>query len=242
MSMTHLGDRFDIHTGGVDNIFPHHEAEIAQSECAVGHRVVGFWMHAQHLTLSGVRMAKSAGNLVRVTDLGSDGYDPLAFRYLALQARYRRRMTFSLEGVRGADRALRQLRERVAEWIDGPRGDEAGYRERFLAAVNDDLDLPNAMAVTAELVRSDLPAGSKARLLLDFDRVFALDLDREVRDRELPPGASPLLAARERARAARDWQVSDRLRDELAGLGVAVIDSPEGQRWKRLSPRPSASD
>jgi cysteinyl-tRNA synthetase len=151
-------------------------------------------------------------------------------------------MTFSPEGVRGADRALRQLRGRLAEWTDGPGSDEAGYRERFLAAINDDLDLPNAMAVTAELARSDLPAGTKARLLLDFDRVFALDLDREVRGRELPPGASSLLAARERARAARDWQVSDRLREELAALGVAVIDSPEGQRWKRVSPRRSAWD
>src|SRR5712691_70976 len=119
MSMSLLGARFDIHTGGQDNVFPHHEAEIAQSEGLTGHRVVGLWMHGGLLLLSGARMAKSAGNFFRITELVEQGFDPLAFRYLALQAKYRTMLNFSTEGLAGADRALAHLRERVAEWALG---------------------------------------------------------------------------------------------------------------------------
>src|SRR5207249_23560 len=116
MSLSLLGERFDVHTGGADNVFPHHEAEIAQSEAVTGHRVVGLWMHGGLLMLSGARMAKSAGNFFRITELEDQGFDPLAFRYLALQAKYRAPLNFSTERLAGADRALRQLRERVAAW------------------------------------------------------------------------------------------------------------------------------
>src|SRR6266567_4831450 len=144
MSMSILGERFDIHTGGADNVFPHHEAEIAQSEGVTGHRVVGCWMHGGHLLLAGTRMAKSAGNFFRITELVERGFDPLAFRYLMLQAKYRTKLNFSPEAMRGADHAVRQLRDRVSEWSaapDGPRGD---LDERFRAALADDLDLPAA--------------------------------------------------------------------------------------------------
>jgi cysteinyl-tRNA synthetase len=116
MSLSILGKRFDIHTGGADNVFPHHEAEIAQSEAVTGHRVVSLWMHGGLLMLSGTRMAKSAGNFFRITELEEQGFDPLAFRYLALQAKYRTALNFSTEGLAGADRALRQLRDRIADW------------------------------------------------------------------------------------------------------------------------------
>ena len=231
MSMALLGDRFDVHTGGVDNIFPHHEAEIAQSEGVTGHRVVSVWMHGGHLFLGAARMAKSAGNFFRITDLVDQGFDPLALRYLALQAKYRTKLSFAIDVLAGADRALRQLRRRVAEWRraeDGPRGD---YEERFRAAIADDLDLPAAMALVAELVRSDLAPGAKAGLLGDWDRVLGLDLLRAPEDEPLPDGAAELLAARERARAARDYAESDRLRDALTAIGVRVTDTPEGQRW-----------
>jgi len=236
MSTALLGDRFDIHTGGSDNVFPHHEAEIAQSEGVFGHRVVGCWLHGEHLMLSGARMAKSAGNFVRVTDLEEQGHDVLAFRYLALQARYRTKLAFSLEGMAGAGRALRQLRGRVAEWRRtpaGPRGDfEDHFEDRFREAIADDLDLPRAMALVAELVRSDLAPGARARLLLGWDRVLGLDLGRVEAPSELPPGAADLLERRARARGERDFATSDRLRDELAALGVRVVDTPEGQRWE----------
>jgi cysteinyl-tRNA synthetase len=240
MSLKHLGERFDIHTGGADNVFPHHEAEIAQSEGVLGHQVVGCWMHGQHLMLSGARMAKSAGNFMRISELAELGYDPLAFRYLTFQARYRHKLNFSLEALASADRALRQLRDRVAEWSGGPVGPPSDHAERFRAAVSDDLDLPRAMAIVADLGRAQVPAGTKAGLLLDFDRVLGLDLDRELSGRELPEGTAELLSAREAARAAKDWTTSDRLRDQLAAIGVMVTDTAEGQRWKVVDRAPAA--
>ena len=237
MSTALLGDRFDIHTGGADNVFPHHEAEIAQSEGALGHRVVSYWMHGEHLLLSGTRMAKSAGNFFRITELPEQGWDPLAFRYLALQARYRAKLNFSPEGVAGADRALESLREKARAWAaSAPEGTGAELEERFAAAIADDLDLPAAMALVSELVRSDLPAGDRARLLASFDRVLGLDLFRDAAEVELPPGAAGLLARREAARTARDFALSDRIRDELAAQGVQVTDTAGGQRWKVVAP------
>jgi cysteinyl-tRNA synthetase len=243
MSMSLLGDRFDIHTGGADNVFPHHEAEIAQSEGVSGHRVVSCWMHGGLLMLRGARMAKSAGNFFRISELEEQGFDPLAFRYLALQAKYRTKLDFSTEGLAGADRALRQLRERIAEWSRGGHLPESGdakvdrYEARFRAALADDLDIPAAMALLAELVRSGVAPGDKARLLRSWDAVLGLDLDREPSEASLPEGASSLIEARERARAAKDFATSDRLRGELAALGVAVTDTTEGQRWKIVPTR-----
>jgi cysteinyl-tRNA synthetase len=242
MSMSLLGERFDIHTGGADNVFPHHEAEIAQSEGAAGHRVVGCWLHGGLLMLAGSRMAKSAGNFFRITELEDQGFDPLAFRYLALQAKYRTKLNFSSEGLAGADRALRSLRDRVAAWSSQPStiddGDGVATLEaRFKSAIADDLDLPAVMALVAELPRSSVSPGAKARLLREWDRVLGLDLDRATPGMALPPGASALLEAREKAREAKDFAESDRLRRELAAMGVVVTDTPVGQRWKVLPER-----
>ncbi|HET6310230.1 MAG TPA: cysteine--tRNA ligase [Candidatus Nitrosotalea sp.] len=242
MSMSLLGDRFDIHTGGSDNVFPHHEAEIAQSEGVTGHRVVSCWMHGGLLMLSGARMAKSAGNFFRISELDEKGFDPLAFRYLALQAKYRTKLNFTTELLAGADRALTHLRERIADWSSNPRPDDAmeskveRFETRFRAAIADDLDLPSAMALIAELSRSDVPPSAKASLLRSWDRVLGLDLDRAQPPASLPDGASSLLESRERARAAKDFVTSDRLREELAVLGIAVTDTAEGQRWRTTKP------
>jgi cysteinyl-tRNA synthetase len=236
MSMSLLGDRFDIHTGGADNVFPHHEAEIAQSEGATGHRVVSCWMHGGLLLLGGARMAKSAGNFFRISELEEQGFDPLAFRYLALQAKYRTKLNFSTGGLAGADRALRLLRDRLAEWssdVDGPDATAESFETRFRDALADDLDLPAAMALVAELARSDVAPGVKASLLRSWDRVLGLDLDRpRAAAAALPEGAASLLEAREKARAVKDFSISDRLRNELASLGVAVTDTADGQRWR----------
>jgi cysteinyl-tRNA synthetase len=237
MSMSILGERFDIHTGGADNVFPHHESEIAQSEAVTGHRVVSVWMHGGLLMLAGTRMAKSAGNFFRITELADQGFDPLAFRYLALQAKYRTALNFSTDGLAGADRALRQLRERVAEWShqDGAADPAAGaeWEKRFRSAIADDLDTPAVMALVSELGRSTTAPATKAALLLSWDRVLGLDLARPALEQPLPAGANELLEARERARAAKDFARSDQLREELASLGVHVIDTPQGQRIKR---------
>ncbi|HEV2414096.1 MAG TPA: cysteine--tRNA ligase [Candidatus Dormibacteraeota bacterium] len=225
MSMSLLGDRFDIHTGGSDNVFPHHEAEIAQSEAVTGHQVVSIWMHGGLLMLSGTRMAKSAGNFFRVSDLVERGIDPLAFRYLTLQAKYRAPLNFTTEGLVGADRALRQLRERVAEWSVSGAAPDPGLEDRFRRAIADDLDFPRVMALVAELVRSDVALPTKAALLTRWDSVLGLDLDRVSRP-TLPPGASELIAERERARAAKDFAKSDELREQLRAMGVEVADEP----------------
>ena len=225
MSMSLLGDRFDIHTGGSDNVFPHHEAEIAQSEAVTGRQVVSIWMHGGLLMLSGTRMAKSAGNFFRVSDLVERGIDPLAFRYLTLQAKYRAPLNFTTEGLMGADRALRQLRERVAEWSVSDAASGPGLEDRFRRAIADDLDFPRVMALIAELVRSDIAPPTRAALLTRWDSVLGLDLDRASRS-TLPPGASELIAERERARAAKDFAKSDELREKLRAMGVAVADQP----------------
>jgi cysteinyl-tRNA synthetase len=198
-------------------------------------------MHGGLLMLGGARMAKSAGNFFRVSELEEQGFDPLAFRYLALQAKYRTKLDFSTDGLSGADRALRQLRERVADWSSAARAEGVDdpevtrYDIRFRAALADDLDLPSAMALVAELIRSGLAVGEKASLLQSWDRVLGLDLDRPKADQSLPDGAPSLLEAREKARAVKDFRTSDRLREELARLGVAVIDTAEGQRWRTTS-------
>jgi Cysteinyl-tRNA synthetase len=183
-------------------------------------------------------MAKSAGNFFRISELEEQGFDPLAFRYLALQAKYRTKLNFSTEGLAGADRALRQLRERVADWSDDARTPERGeaevasYENRFRAALADDLDLPNAMALVAQLIHSGAAPRTKASLLRSWDSVLGLDLDRAPSEASLPDGAAALLEARDKARAAKDFTTSDRLRDELAALRVAVTDTAEGQRWR----------
>src|SRR5438309_924053 len=228
MSLSLLGERFDVHTGGADNVFPHHEAEIAQSEAVTGHRVVGTWMHGGLLMLSGARMAKSAGNFLRVTEIEEQGLDPLAFRYLVLQAKYRAPLNFSLEGLAGADRALRHLRERVAEWSQNEGAEGLPVRTewdmRFRDAIAEDLDFPRVMALVAELARSTVAPWTKAALLRDWDRVLGLDLGRTDFNLALPAGAEELIAEREKARAAKDFARSDRLREELKALGVSVVD------------------
>lgn len=234
MSMRYLGESFDIHTGGVDLIFPHHEDEIAQSEGALGHRVVGIWMHGEFLTMADAKMAKSTGNSIRVADLPDMGYEPLAFRYLALTAHYRSKLDFSADALHAAASGLARLRRAVAaaspEPVDLAAEPMASYRARFTDAVADDLGTPRALAV-AQAVSSadDLTDAQRRSLLLDFDRVLGLSLDVPVADAPLPAGAEELLARRAGARAARDWALSDALRDELAALGVDVRDTAAGQ-------------
>jgi cysteinyl-tRNA synthetase len=238
MSMSLLGDRFDIHTGGADNVFPHHEAEIAQSEGVTGHRVVGCWLHGEFLMLSGSRMAKSAGNFFRIREIEDQGFDPLAFRYLALQAKYRTRLNFSEDGLAGADRALRNLRERLREWSQGDddaalnSNEVEAFETRFRSAIADDLDLPAVMALVSELTRATIAPREKAALLRSWDLVLGLDLDRAAPSLALPEGAAELLEARSRAREAKDFARADQLRAALASAGVTVTDTAEGQRWR----------
>jgi cysteinyl-tRNA synthetase len=239
MSMEYLGDRFDIHTGGTDLRFPHHEDEIAQSEGAVGHEVVSIWVHGGHLRLSGQKIAKSTGNVVRAPEIVDRGLDPLAFRWLTFQTRYRSEMDFSWEAMEDADRRVRQLRRHVAGW--GDVADELGdaaraFDGRFRAALAADLDLPTAVVVVNELDHAaDIPPGEKVALLRVWDRVLGLDLEREAREAWAPSEAMlELIGRRDRARSGKDYAESDRLRDELQDMGLEVMDTPEGTKVRPL--------
>jgi len=260
MSMTLLGESFDIHCGGVDNIFPHHENEIAQSEAATGQPFVRAWGHSAHLQISGEKMSKRLGNFMTVPELLEEGARPAALRFmLAASTHYRKPLSYSDEPLGAATEAVERLvafRDRVAALT--PADDAGDADERVLTAVrqartsfedamDDDLNLPEAMgAVFASLreVNRVLDTSSIAaeshralrKLLVDVDDVLGVF---QLVDRERAAGGAlsdedaELLSARERARAARDFAESDRLRDALAQRGVLVEDTPAGQRWKR---------
>ncbi len=250
MSMRYLGEAFDVHTGGVDLVFPHHEDEIAQSEAATGRPFVRAWLHCAHLQMGGRKMAKSEGNIARVTDLVAGGAMPRALRYALLAAHYRTGLSFSDESLAAATAAIERLDAVVAALdayaSDGP--DEAGLpaalagsREAFGAALDDDLAISPALGALFDLVRdlnrriaerslSTADAGRALAALRDLDDVLGLLPEAE---EPLPPAAAALLAARAAARAARDWAASDHLRDELASAGIIVEDTRDGQRWRR---------
>ena len=236
MSLKHLGERFDVHTGGIDLKFPHHEDEIAQSDGGLEHRVVSTWLHGEFLTLGEAKMAKSAGNIIRVSDLPAKGFEPLEFRYLALTAHYRSKLDFTQDAMHAAASGLARLRRATGTDTDGSPVNVlaepmAGYRARFVAAISEDLAMPSALAVAhAVAAADDLTPPQRRALLLDFDRVLGLDLARaEPVAAPLPVGAAELLERRAAARSARDFTTADALRDELAGLGVEVRDTPAGQ-------------
>jgi cysteinyl-tRNA synthetase len=236
MSIDLLGEEFDLHTGGEDNVFPHHEDEIAQSEGAIGHRVVRHWVHGAHLLAEGRKMAKSAENFYTLRDLAERGHtEPLAARLLFLQSRYRAQMNFTLDALSAAERTLERWRRMLADWA-GDRSPESSdareYEKRFVAAVNDDLDTPAVMALVAEVVSAkELAPGEKFKVLSRWDRFLGLDLATQVeRQHEIPPQAQELIEQREKARQKKDWGTADRLRHKLLSIGVEVEDTPEGPK------------
>ena len=253
MSMAYLGPSFDVHTGGIDLIFPHHEDEIAQSEAATGQPFVRTWLHCDHLRLGGAKMAKSTGNISRVVDLLEAGVSPRALRYALISVHYRQGLEYTPDSLAAAAAALDRLDALVLALgaYDEDRADADdlsvvidGAREAFDAALDDDLNVSAALAALFDLVRElnrrlaerSLSSGDARRALAavrDLDRVLGVLPDEE---EPLPQEAAALLADREAARAARDWAASDRLRDELAALGIAVEDTRDGQRWRHLEP------
>jgi cysteinyl-tRNA synthetase len=240
MSMRYLGERFDVHTGGADLIFPHHEDEIAQSDGATGHRVVTHWIHGGHLRVETQKMAKSTGNVLTIGDVERQGHDPLAFRLLCLQTRYRSEMNFHWDALAGADRALQRLRQRMQGWKDAPRDglspEGKEHDRRFRDAVADDLDLPEAVRVLNQTVHGGLPDGEKYALLASWDHVLGLDLERMAREGfDVPPDVQALVEERDAARASRDFERSDAIRSRLAEMGWEVMDTGEGSRLRPLA-------
>ncbi len=254
MSMDRLGETFDIHCGGVDNKFPHHENEIAQSEAATGKQFVRYWVHAEHLLVGGVKMAKSLGNFITLETLVERGHDPMAVRFLLLTgAHYRHKLQFQEELLEAAERDVSRLAtfwRRCAEAATSP-GDADDLVElaevalqRFDRAMEDDLRLPDAVAALFDLVREGNrlmdggrggPGGARAALatLTAADRRLGVMERRALRADFLSPEEKALLERREAAREARDFALSDQLRDQLLALGIQVEDTKAGTRWRR---------
>jgi cysteinyl-tRNA synthetase len=237
MSQEFLGDTFDIHTGGVDLIFPHHENEIAQSEAKTQKKFVNYFVHAEHLLVDGKKMAKSAKNFYTLKDLEEKSFDPMAFRYLALTAHYRDPLNFTWESLQSAQNALSNLREIVREWESEESEESKDFYGRFLEALYNDLNTSQALAVMWELVKSNLPGSEKAETLLRMDQVLGLGLENYIGKKvEIPEEVQKLVDQRERARVERDFERSDKLRSEIQKLGFEVLDTPEGPKVKKLIP------
>jgi cysteinyl-tRNA synthetase len=241
MSTRYLGEQFDIHTGGVDHIPVHHTNEIAQSENALGVRPwVRFWMHGGWLMFEGDKMSKSRGTVRTLDDLDAAGIEPETFRLFLLGAHYRQQMSFSDDALHSAQNAWRRLARRVAELRGAAPGaaDPAAaeaFGARFRAALADDLNAPQALALVWELLRSEAPgAAAKLALLESFDRVLGLGLAEIGPERpESDARIDALVAEREAARRARDFRRADAIREQLREEGIALEDGPQGPRWRR---------
>ncbi|MCK6579797.1 MAG: cysteine--tRNA ligase [Anaerolineae bacterium] len=236
MAAKYLGSYFDIHCGGEDHITVHHPNEIAQSQACCNTRLANFWMHGYFLQLDETKMSKSSGEFLRLQTLIDRGYDPLAYRYFCLGAVYRAKLNFNWQSFDGAVTALNRLRQTAFEW--GAPGDavDEGYRTRFLEMINSDLNMPRALALVWELVRSDLPAPVRKATLLDFDRVFGLGLTEwQPAVQSIPDAILALVEERQRARAEKRWKDADALRDQITDAGFEIEDSPQGARVRAKS-------
>ena len=236
MSMKFLGEQLDIHCGGTDHIDVHHTNEIAQSEAATGRKFFNWWMHGAFLIITGgKKMAKSEGNfLILDNAFVKAGINPLVYRFAAFQTHYRKPMEYSDESVQAARNGLLHLQNQVRQ-LAGAAADpdhliNPEHKSKFLEAVNDDLNMPRALAAVQELLKSNIGDDQKYTTILDFDRILGLDLDQVNKPQELPSEVKKLVDARQKAREDKEWEASDRLRDEIQTLGYMVHDTPDGMK------------
>ena len=241
MASKYLGQSFDLHTGGVDNIFPHHEDEIAQSESAFGEQHVRYWVHGQHLLADGAKMAKSSGNVFLVEELIERGFDPLSFRYLCMTVLYRHRMNFTFTSLKAAEKALTGLRQRVWLWSQQPEVNGHSelaeeYRRRFWDTIDNDLDLPGAVALTWEMVRAEIPDRHKLGLVLEFDQMFGLDLHKSPSANNVGEDIAVAVKHRDTFRQQETFDTADSMRNQLAADGYVVEDALDGTRVRPKTP------
>jgi cysteinyl-tRNA synthetase len=250
MSMKYLGETLDIHTGGVDNMFPHHENEIAQSEAVTGRKFVNCWVHCEHLLVEGKRMGKRFGNYYTLRDLTKLGHDPLVVRYLLLSTHYRQQFNFTFEGLNAAKNAIDRLRNftRRLSYTDGSSSKGKAkhlaehFKSEFTEAMDDDLNVGSALAALFEFVREvnnliDVNSLSKEEargiydLIVGFDKVIGVI--GEVKEKEkLPKEAEELILQREEARKAKDWKKADEIRKQLKNMGIIIEDTAQGIKWR----------
>ena len=244
MSVKYLGDQFDIHTGGVDNIFPHHEDELAQSESYTGKPLVSIWAHGQHLLCDGVKMSKSMGNSFVLADIESKGIDVRSFRYLCLTTRYNNRMNFTYTALKASNRALQRLQNRISELRNDSvqthhldEHDTLSHSETrstddikntwvsaFLRRVNDNLDMPRALELTWLLLRSNIPPSARYEIALEYDKILGLGLEHATKSSEIPRDVSILTDRRASLRMSRTFDKADAIRKQLEFDGYALED------------------
>jgi cysteinyl-tRNA synthetase len=228
MSDKYLGHFFDIHCGGEDHIPVHHTNEIAQTEAAYGTRLANFWLHGHFLLVENTKMAKSAGEFLRLKSLIDEGYDPLAYRYFCMGAHYRAKLSFTWEALDAAQKALQRLRKTAYEWGSPGQPDEE-FLAAFTEQINNDLNMPRALAVAWDLVKSALPASTKKATLLRFDHVLGLRVaEWQPTEETIPEEILALVEQRQAARAEKRWKDADRLRDQVRQAGYEIEDTPSG--------------
>ena len=240
MSNKYLGEEFDIHTGGIDLVPTHHENEIAQSKGCTGKVPARFWMHCEFLLIDGGKMSKSLGNTYLVQDIIDKGYEALAFKMMCFTSHYRNKLNFTWDALASSQNALNRLREGYRKHSEGNEEIEESviqeYKTKFQEAINDDLNMPIAMSVIWDAIKNPNKSKKLADLLLDFDNVLGIDIQKEVEEKtlDLPEGIKELIEKRKEARANKDWALSDQIRDELKGKGYAVKDTKEGMTVEKI--------
>ncbi|MCH3963819.1 MAG: cysteine--tRNA ligase [Clostridium sp.] len=248
MSMKYLGDRIDIHCGGVDHIPVHHTNEIAQSEGVLGHKWVNYWMHGEFLVLNSGKMSKSKGDFLTVSSIERKGFSGMDYRYLCLQSRYRKQLLFSFDALKDAHNAYKKLKDRVSYIITLSYNDTSkirenvilNYKEKFSRQIGDDLNIPNAITVLYDVIKSDGLSNNEKKILIDsFDSVLSLELlnsdemsCKKNIDTVDKNKVEALIMERDEARSSKNWNRADEIRDMLNSLGVEIIDSKQGSKWK----------
>ena len=247
ISMKHLGEYLDIHAGGIDNAFPHHTNEIAQSESYLGHPWCNYWFHVHHLNTDSGKMSKSKGEFLTVSLLESKGYDPMAYRYFCLQSHYRRNLVFSWENLDNAAGAYDKLIAKIAALKDEGQVDMAAFgqlKEKFVGALNGDLNTSLAVTALYDVLKAKANDATKLYALKDFDQVLSLNLlaaaqalqkkQAEEAAASADPEIDALVAARTEAKKAKNYAEADRIRDRLKEMGVEIIDTPQGAKWRKV--------
>ena len=238
MGNKYLGDHFDIHTGGVDHIPIHHENEIAQARGAYGKNPANFWMHTEFLLIDGGKMSKSLGNTYSIETLMEKGIDPISYRYFTYSSHYRNKLNFTWDAIKSADISLKRLRENYKMQAEGKEDVEDSvieeYRNKFKEAINDDLNMSEALSIMWNVAKSKVKSEKNAKLLKEFDSVMKLSIDKEEETLDIPEEINEILNERKEARENKDFAKSDMLRDLLAEKGYEVKDTKEGQKINKI--------